>query len=110
MGSYFSEELSGPVGEVPGQPQSGVLDVSYLMVNQNQDDLGDPANSQWSGNLNQEEYGLINLNRLWSVWRPAPSQSVEEEGRYHIDGFVVLLSTSQIYVALVYYLIFTIAF
>ena len=67
MGFYFSEELSGSVGEVPGQPQSGVLKVSYLMVNQNRDDLDDPANSQWSSNLNQEEFGQVNRKRLWSV-------------------------------------------
>ena len=71
MGFYFSEKLSGSVGEVPGQPQSGVLKVSYLMVNQNRDDLNDPANSQWSSNLNQEEFGQVNRKRLgpirWTV-------------------------------------------
>ena len=53
MGFYFLEELSWSVGEVPGQPQSGVLNVTYLMVDQNQDDFGNPMNSQWSGNLNR---------------------------------------------------------
>ena len=70
MGFYFSEELSGSVGEVPGQPQSGVLKVSYLMVNQNRDDLDDPANSQGSRNLNQEEFGQVNQKRLWSCSPP----------------------------------------
>ena len=71
MGFYFSEELSGLVGEVPaGQPQSGVLKVSYLMVNQNRDDLDDPANSQGSRNLNQEEFGQVNQKRLWSCSPP----------------------------------------
>ena len=66
MGFYFSEELRGSVSEVPGQPQSGVLKVSYLMVNQNRDDLDDPENSQGSSNLNQEEFGQVNRKRLWS--------------------------------------------
>ena len=63
MGFYFLEELSGLVGEVPGQAQSGVLNDHYLMVvNQNQDDLDDPASELpiewqpksgefWSGQL-----------------------------------------------------------
>ena len=41
--------------------------MSYLMVNQNRDDLDDPANSQWSSNLNQEEFGQVKRKRLWSV-------------------------------------------
>ena len=65
--SIFRRELSGSVGEVPGQLQSGVLKVGYLMVNQNRDDLNDPANSQWSSNLNQEEFGQVNRKQLWSL-------------------------------------------
>ena len=41
--------------------------INYLMVNQDQDDLGDPANSLVDVNPDQEDFGQINRNRLWSV-------------------------------------------
>ena len=43
------------------------------MVNQDRDDLDDPANSQESGNLNQEDFGQVNPNRLWSLESMADS-------------------------------------
>ena len=37
------------------------------MVNQNRDDLGDLANSLVDVNPDQDDFGQINLNRLWSI-------------------------------------------
>ena len=37
------------------------------MVNQDWDDLDDPANSLVDVNPDQEDFGQVNRNRLWSV-------------------------------------------
>ena len=36
------------------------------MVNQNQDDLGDPVNSLVSGNPDQDDFGKVNRKKFWS--------------------------------------------
>ena len=41
--------------------------VTYLMVNQNWDDLGDPVNSLVDVNPDQDDFGQVNGNRLLSL-------------------------------------------
>ena len=101
----FSNFLTFLVGKMDATPNTNLIpdyndlrhvinrnqdsrNINYLMVNQNRDDLYDPANSLVSGNLNQEDFGQVNRKRLWSG-RMTKRRSSIQNGSLCDSGFLL---------------------
>ena len=54
------------MSEMPVQPESGVLNDLYLMVNPNQESPDYPTNALLIGNRDQDDFGKINRIRFMS--------------------------------------------
>ena len=81
------------MSEMPGQPESGVLNDLYLMVNPNQESPDYPTNALLVGNQNQDGFGKINRKQFMSLYNLKKSGQgtkhaiLRADSRLRIPGF-----------------------